>query len=88
MTPTTITVEPAVLDTAGTATITAFTTTVDAALTALGSSGGMTGTDPAGLVVGESYDDAAADALEATVDAVNGCARIGDLLRMSAENYA
>jgi hypothetical protein len=87
----TITVDTAVLDTAGADIISAFSTfinAVGAALGALGSSGAMTGTDPAGLVVGESYDSAAQGALETIVDTANGCARIGDLLRMSAYNYA
>ncbi|OBF87923.1 hypothetical protein A5791_18515 [Mycobacterium sp. 852002-51163_SCH5372311] len=87
----TITVDTAVLDGAGSDVIGAFNTftaTVGAALAGLGGTGGMTGTDPAGLVVGESYDNAAQGGLEALVDAANGCARIGDLLKMSAFNYA
>lgn len=86
----TITVDTAVLDTAGTDVITAFNTftaAVNAALAALGSTGGMTGTDPAGLIVGKVYDSVAQGAVEGVLDAANGCARIGDLLRTSAFNY-
>ncbi|AYM43534.1 hypothetical protein [Mycobacteroides chelonae] len=86
-----VTVDPAVLDAAGGATISAsstFTTAVQNALNALSASGGMTGTDPAGLVVGEKYDDAASAVVVALVDTGNGTSRIGDLLKMSAYNYA
>ncbi|WP_136628988.1 hypothetical protein [Mycobacteroides salmoniphilum] len=58
------------------------------ALNALSASGGMNGTDPAGLVVGEKYDDAASAVVVALVDTGNGTSRIGDLLKMSAYNYA
>lgn len=86
----TITVDTAVLDTAGSDTIAAMTAFSHAVSTALGALGGpgMTGTDPAGLVVGQAYDEAAQGAVEAIVDVANGCARIGDLLRTSAFNYA
>jgi hypothetical protein len=86
-----ITVDTAVLDGAGDATIKAgstFVSAVQAAMGTLGGSGGMTGTDPAGEVVGQHYDDAASSAVEALVDTVNGVSRIGDLLKMSAYNYA
>ncbi|PJE07628.1 MAG: NAD(+)--arginine ADP-ribosyltransferase [Mycobacterium sp.] len=86
----TITVDTAVLDAAGSDTIAAMTVFSHAVSTALGALGGpgMTGTDPAGLVVGQAYDEAAQGAVEAIVDVANGCARIGDLLRTSAYNYA
>lgn len=90
MTPT-ITVDTAALDGAGADTISAqasFVAAVRTAFGSLGSSGGMTGTDPAGLVVGRQYDDAASSATIAIVDAVNGVARIGDMLKTSAYNYA
>lgn len=61
---------------------------MQAALGALGGTGGMTGTDPAGLVVGEHYDNAASSTVVAVVDTINGASRIGDLLKMSAYNYA
>lgn len=85
----TITVDTAVLDAAGSDTVTAMTTFTRAVSTALGALGGpgMTGTDPAGLLVGQAYDDAAQAAVEAVVDVANGSARIGDLLRTSAYNY-
>lgn len=86
----TITVDTAVLDTAGSDTVAAMTAFTRAVSTALGALGGpgMTGTDPAGLVVGQAYDDAAQGAVEGVVDIANGCACIGDLLRTSAYNYA
>jgi hypothetical protein len=87
----TITVDTGVLDGAGDSTIGAaatFIKAVQAALGALGGAGGMTGTDPAGLVVGEHYDNAASSTVVAIVDSTNGTSRIGDLLKMSAYNYA
>ncbi|MEU9806599.1 hypothetical protein [Mycobacterium sp. NPDC050853] len=86
-----VTVDPAVLDAAGDGTVTAsttFTAAVQNGLNALSASGGMTGNDPAGLVVGEKYDDAASSVVVALVDTGNGTSRIGDLLKMSAYNYA
>jgi len=87
----TITVDTGVLDGAGDSTIGAaatFIKAVQAALGALGGTGGMTGTDPAGMVVGEHYDNAASSTVVAIVDSTNGTSRIGDLLKMSAYNYA
>lgn len=86
-----IAVDPAVLDTAGATTLAATQSAISAvqsALATLGGTGGMTGTDPAGLVVGQNYDDAASGAVVAAVDTINGVSRIGDLLKMSAYNYA
>jgi hypothetical protein len=83
----TITVDTAVLDGAGSDVIEAFNTftaAVGAALAGLGGTGGMTGTDPAGLVVGESYDNAAQGGLEALVD----YARSAKALRQSTDRPA
>ncbi|MGC5248136.1 hypothetical protein ACPXB3_14575 [Gordonia sp. DT219] len=86
-----VTVDPAVLDAAGTATIAAsraFGSALHGELNALSASVGMTGTDPAGVVVGEKYDDAASAVVVSSVDTINGVSRVGDLLRTSAYNYA
>ncbi len=81
-------VDPAALDGAGAAAISAG----DALAAAIGAVtlrfGANTGQDPAGGLFGLAYQDAAKDALTAAAAAVNACRRIGYLIEASAVNYS
>ena len=49
---------------------------------------GMAGSDPAGARWAASYDDAAAEAVRGTQDAINACCRLAELLEQTGFNYA
>lgn len=54
----------------------------------LGDCGAMAGSDPGGLAWAESYDRAAAAALQTTADVINGVDSLAALLGQTAHNYA
>ena len=54
----------------------------------LSSQGGMAGSDPAGVRWAASYDDAAAEAMRGTQDAINACYQLAELLEQTGFNYA
>jgi hypothetical protein len=55
---------------------------------ALESSGAMAGSDPGGLAWASSYDHAAATALQAAADAINGVDKLAAMFVQTARNYA
>src|ERR1700752_3723821 len=86
-----LTVDPAALDGAGTAVISAgqgLGRVISTLTTALGGCSGMAGDDPAGAAFGNSYNTAASKLLEAMATTRNGLCRLGDGVRMSAHNYS
>src|SRR5699024_10597378 len=50
--------------------------------------GGMAGSDPAGVSWAGAYDDAAAQAVRGTQDAVNAAYQLAELLEQTGFNYA
>ncbi|MGB8792117.1 MAG: NAD(+)--arginine ADP-ribosyltransferase [Mycobacterium sp.] len=86
-----LTVDPAALDGAGTAVISAgqgLGRVISTLTTALGGCSGMAGDDPAGAAFGQSYNNSASKLLEAMATTRNGLCRLGDGVRMSAHNYS
>ena len=86
-----LTVDPAALDGAGTAVISAgqgLGRVISTLTTAFGGCRGMAGDDPAGAAFGQSYNNSASKLLEAMATTRNGLCRLGDGVRMSAHNYS
>ena len=86
-----LTVEPAALDGAGAAVISAgqgLGSVISTLTSALGGCSGMAGDDPAGAALGRSYNGSASKLLEAMATTRNGLCRLGDGVRMSAHNYS
>jgi hypothetical protein len=86
-----LTVDPEVLNGAGTAVISVgdgLGSTVSTLTTALAGCHGMSGDDPAGAAFGHSYDNSASKLLEAMATTRNGLCRLGDGVRISAHNYS
>ena len=86
-----LTVDPAALDGAGTAVISAgqgLGRVISTLTTALGGCSGMAGDDPAGAAFGQSYNNSASKLLDAMATTRNGLCRLGDGVRMSAHNYS
>jgi hypothetical protein len=86
-----LTVDPAALDGAGTAVISAgqgLGRVISTLTTALGGCSGMAGDDPAGAAFGQSYNNSASKLIEAMATTRNGLCRLGDGVRMSAHNYS
>jgi hypothetical protein len=84
-------VDPAGLDTAGSAVVSVgegLGSVISTLTSALSACTGMAGNDPAGAAFGRSYDNAASKLLEAMAATRNGLCRIGDGVRMSAHNYS
>ena len=86
-----LTVDPAALDGAGAATISAgqgLGPVISTLTSALSGCSGMAGDDPAGAAFGRSYDSSSSKLLEAMATTRNGLCRLGDGVRMSAHNYS
>src|ERR1700743_783061 len=84
-------VDPAVLDGAGTALISAgegLGSVITTLTTSLSGCSGMAGDDPAGAAFGRSYNSSASKLLEAMATTRNGLCRLGDGVRISAHNYS
>ncbi len=86
-----VAVDPAALDGAGAAVVSAgegagaVISTLSAALSGCA---GMAGDDPAGVAFGRSYDHSAAKLVQAMVTTRNGLCNLGAGVRMSAHNYS
>ncbi|WP_100454865.1 WXG100-like domain-containing protein [Mycobacteroides abscessus] len=84
-------VDPVALDGAGrtvSSSVGGWDSALSALQSALSSSAGMGGDDPAGIVFARSYDSSAKELLEAMVDVSNGAGRAADGIRASATNYS
>ena len=84
-------VDPAVLDGAGTALISAgegLGSVITTLTTSLSGCSGMAGDDPAGAAFGRTYNSSASKLLEAMATTRNGLCRLGDGVRGSAHNYS
>jgi len=84
-------VDPAVLDGAGTALISAgegLGSVITTLTTSLSGCSGMAGDDPAGAAFGRTYNSSASKLLEAMATTRNGLCRLGDGVRVSAHNYS
>lgn len=84
-------VDPVALDGAGrtvSSSVGGWDSALSALHSALSSSNGMGGDDPAGIVFAHSYDSSAKELLEAMVDVSNGAGRAADGIRASATNYS
>ncbi|SOK27507.1 Outer membrane channel protein CpnT [Mycobacterium simulans] len=84
-------VDPAALDNAGSAVVSAgegLGSVISTLTTTLAGSVGMAGDDPAGAVFGRSYDRSAAALIHAMSVARNGLCNLGDGVRMTAHNYS
>jgi len=86
-----VAVDPAALDGAGVAVVSAgqgagaLISTLSAALSGCAA---MAGDDPAGVAFGRSYDRSAAELIQAMVTTRNGLCNLGTGVRMSAHNYS
>lgn len=84
-------VDPAALDNAGAAVVTAaegLGSVISTLTAALAGCAGMAGDDPVGAALGHSYDSSAAKLVEAMAATRNGLCSLGDGVRMSAHNYS
>ena len=84
-------VDPAALDGAGAAVVTAgegLGAGVSTLIAALSGCAGMAGDDPAGAALGRGYDGSASKLIEAMVTTRNGLCGLGDGVRVSAHNYS
>ncbi len=86
-----VAVDPAALDDAGAAVVSAgegVGSVISTLIAALSGGAGMAGDDPAGAAFGRSYDGAAASLIQAMVTTRNGLCNLGAGVRMSAHNYS
>lgn len=84
-------VDPVALDGAGrkvSTSVGGWGSALSALQSALSSTAGMGGDDPAGTVFAGQYDSSAKELLEAMVDVSNGAGRAADGIRASATNYS
>lgn len=84
-------VDPAALDGAGAAVVSAgesLGSVISALTAALAGCAGMAGDDPVGARLGRSYDLSASRLVEAMVTTRNGVCGLGDGVRVSAHNYS
>ena len=84
-------VDPEVLDGAGAAVISTgegLGSVITTLTTSLSGCSGMAGDDPAGAAFGRTYNSSASKLLEAMATTRNGLCRLGDGVRVSANNYS
>ena len=86
-----VAIDPAALDGAGAAVVSAGEgagAAISTLSAALAGCAGMAGDDPAGAALGRSYDRSAAELIQAMVSTRNGLCNLGAGVRMSAHNYS